>query len=68
MKKRARVLAALDVAFDDFTFIDFGSGKGQPFVLASTEATKRNSCIYESSRESRPRRGEAASDALPRDE
>src|SRR5882757_3009883 len=30
-----RVLACLDIAFKDFTFIDFGSGKGRALLLAS---------------------------------
>jgi SAM-dependent methyltransferase len=30
-----RVLASLDIAFEDFTFIDFGSGKGRALLLAS---------------------------------
>jgi SAM-dependent methyltransferase len=30
-----RVLACLDVEFKDFTFIDFGSGKGRALLLAS---------------------------------
>jgi hypothetical protein len=30
-----RVLASLDIAFEKFTFIDFGSGKGRALLLAS---------------------------------
>lgn len=30
-----RVLAGFDIAFEDFTFIDFGSGKGRALLLAS---------------------------------
>ena len=30
-----RVLASLDITFEDFTFVDFGSGKGRALLLAS---------------------------------
>jgi hypothetical protein len=30
-----RVLSSLDIAFEEFTFIDFGSGKGRALLLAS---------------------------------
>jgi hypothetical protein len=30
-----RVLSGLDIAFEEFTFIDFGSGKGRALLLAS---------------------------------
>ena len=30
-----RVIASLDIAFEEFTFIDFGSGKGRALLLAS---------------------------------
>ena len=36
-----RVLAGLDIAFEDFTFIDFGSGKGRALLLASEFPFKR---------------------------
>lgn len=36
-----RVLASLDIAFEDFTFIDFGSGKGRALLLASEYPFKR---------------------------
>ncbi len=36
-----RVLASLDIAFEDFTFIDFGSGKGRALLLASEFPFKR---------------------------
>ena len=36
-----RVLASLDLAFEDFTFIDFGSGKGRALLLASEFPFKR---------------------------
>jgi SAM-dependent methyltransferase len=29
------VLAGLDIAFEDYTFVDFGSGKGRALLLAS---------------------------------
>jgi len=35
------VLAGFDVAFDDFTFVDFGSGKGRALLLASEFPFKR---------------------------
>lgn len=34
-------LASLDIAFEDFTFIDFGSGKGRALLLASGYPFKR---------------------------
>jgi len=36
-----RVLASLDIAFEDFTFIDFGSGKGRALLLACEYPFKR---------------------------
>lgn len=36
-----RVLASFDLAFEDFTFIDFGSGKGRALLLASEYPFKR---------------------------
>ena len=30
-----RIMASLDIAFEDYTFIDFGSGKGRALLLAS---------------------------------
>jgi hypothetical protein len=30
-----RVISSFDIAFEDFTFIDFGSGKGRALLLAS---------------------------------
>jgi hypothetical protein len=36
-----RALASLDIAFEDFTFIDFGSGKGRALLLASGYPFKR---------------------------
>jgi SAM-dependent methyltransferase len=36
-----RVLAALDLALEDYTFIDFGSGKGRALLLASEYPFKR---------------------------
>ena len=36
-----RVLASFDIAFADFTFIDFGSGKGRALLLASEFPFKR---------------------------
>ena len=35
------VLASFDVAFEDFTFIDFGSGKGRALLLASDYPFRR---------------------------
>jgi hypothetical protein len=35
-----RVLDSLDIAFEDFTFIDFGSGKGRALLMASEYAFK----------------------------
>jgi hypothetical protein len=35
------VLASFDIAFEDFTFIDFGSGKGRALLLASAYPFKR---------------------------
>ncbi|MGA2356005.1 MAG: class I SAM-dependent methyltransferase [Terriglobales bacterium] len=35
------VMANFDIAFDDFTFIDFGSGKGRALLLASDYPFKR---------------------------
>lgn len=34
-EKFKAVMAALEIAFEDFTFIDFGSGKGRALLLAS---------------------------------
>ena len=36
-----RALAGLDIAFEDFTFVDFGSGKGRALLLASQFPFKR---------------------------
>jgi hypothetical protein len=36
-----KVLAGLDIRFEDFTFIDFGSGKGRALLLASEFPFKR---------------------------
>jgi hypothetical protein len=36
-----RVLASFDIAVEDFTFIDFGSGKGRALLLASNYPFKR---------------------------
>lgn len=36
-----RVLASLDISFEDFTFVDFGSGKGRALLLASEFPFKR---------------------------
>ncbi|MFZ0799285.1 MAG: class I SAM-dependent methyltransferase [Terriglobales bacterium] len=36
-----RVLASFDIAFEEFTFIDFGSGKGRALLLASEYPFKR---------------------------
>jgi SAM-dependent methyltransferase len=36
-----RVMARLPVAFEDFTFVDFGSGKGRALLLASEFPFKR---------------------------
>jgi hypothetical protein len=36
-----RALSSLDIAFEDFTFIDFGSGKGRALLLASEFPFKR---------------------------
>lgn len=36
-----QVLASFDIAFGDFTFIDFGSGKGRALLLASGYPFKR---------------------------
>jgi hypothetical protein len=36
-----RVLASLDIAFEEYTFIDFGSGKGRALLLASEFPFKR---------------------------
>ena len=33
--KFGRVMASLDIAFQDFTFVDFGSGKGRALLLAA---------------------------------
>lgn len=35
------VLAAFDMAFEDYTFVDFGSGKGRALLLASEYPFKR---------------------------
>src|SRR5882762_1691143 len=35
------VLAGLDIAFEDYTFVDFGSGKGRALLLASEFPFKR---------------------------
>jgi SAM-dependent methyltransferase len=34
-------LAGLDIAFEDYTFVDFGSGKGRALLLASEFPFKR---------------------------
>lgn len=36
-----RVFSSFDIAFEDFTFIDFGSGKGRALLLASDFPFKR---------------------------
>ena len=36
-----RVLAGFDIAFEDYTFVDFGSGKGRALLLASEFPFKR---------------------------
>ena len=36
-----RVLASLDIAFEEYTFVDFGSGKGRALLLASEFPFKR---------------------------
>ncbi len=36
-----RVLAGFDIAFEDYTFVDFGSGKGRALLLASELPFKR---------------------------
>jgi hypothetical protein len=36
-----RVLASFDIAYEDFTFVDFGSGKGRALLLASEFPFKR---------------------------
>jgi SAM-dependent methyltransferase len=36
-----RVLASMDIAFEGYTFIDFGSGKGRALLLASEFPFKR---------------------------
>ena len=36
-----RVLAAFDIGFEDYTFLDFGSGKGRALLLASEFPFKR---------------------------
>ena len=36
-----KVLASLQIAFHDYTFIDFGSGKGRALLLASEFPFKR---------------------------
>src|ERR1019366_7569028 len=36
-----RVLAGFDIAFEDYTFVDFGSGKGPALLLASEFPFKR---------------------------
>jgi hypothetical protein len=36
-----RVLAGFDTAFEDYTFVDFGSGKGRALLLASEYPFKR---------------------------
>jgi SAM-dependent methyltransferase len=36
-----RVMASFDITFEDFTFIDFGSGKGRALLLASEYPFKR---------------------------
>ena len=36
-----RVLAGFDIAFEDYTFVDFGSGKGRALLLASEYPFKR---------------------------
>jgi hypothetical protein len=36
-----RVLAGFDIAFEDYTFVDFGSGKGRALLLASEYPLKR---------------------------
>jgi hypothetical protein len=36
-----RVLESLDIAFEDFTLIDFGSGKGRALLMASEYSFKR---------------------------
>jgi hypothetical protein len=39
-----RVLASLDITFEDFTFVDFGSGKGRALLLASGILARVASC------------------------
>jgi hypothetical protein len=36
-----RVLAKLNIAFEDYTFVDYGSGKGRALLLASEFPFKR---------------------------
>jgi hypothetical protein len=40
-KRFERVIASLDIRFEDYTFVDFGSGKGRALLLASEFPFKR---------------------------